>query len=235
MRCIARLLALLVGVLATWLWTMVLAPVPVAAVPDGGLAPAYAYDTGSPPSVTVAALFERGPPARLERDASHGPGGLRPLGILAHPHSATPNAAYDYDHARQSAQGAGGSPVALQPTGRPPPSQVVAQRLHVAANSAVPAIRAGSEGGESAGRAFSQRVRQEALDENPSTCVYCRMETDRPQVDYVIARSRGGNATLDNAQTTCWWCNASKGARDFPVNPPPGFEGVWPPSWWFLP
>lgn len=41
-------------------------------------------------------------------------------------------------------------------------------------------------------------------------------------------RPGGGNATLDNAQTTCGWYNASKGARDFPVNPPPGFEGGWP-------
>ena len=89
----------------------------------------------------------------------------------------------------------------------------------------------GAEGGETAGKAFSQGVRRSALDENPSTCVYCRMETDSPQVDHAIARARGGYATLENAQTTCPWCNASKGARDFPGNPP-GYEGGWPPAWW---
>jgi 5-methylcytosine-specific restriction endonuclease McrA len=72
---------------------------------------------------------------------------------------------------------------------------------------------------------------QAALKENPSSCVYCCMETDAPQVDHAIPRSRGGNATLDNAQTTCQWCNASKGARDFPVSPP-GYRGLWPPPWW---
>lgn len=103
-----------------------------------------------------------------------------------------------------------------------------------AAEDATPLIKAGSSGGETAGKAFPQSIRQQALDENPSTCVYCHMETDSPQVDHVIPRVQGGNATLENAQTTCGWCNASKGARDFPVNPPPGYEGAWPPEWWGL-
>jgi hypothetical protein len=30
--------------------------------------------------------------------------------------------------------------------------------------------------------------------------------------------------TIENAQTTCGWCNASKGARSFRMNPPPGYE-----------
>ena len=77
-----------------------------------------------------------------------------------------------------------------------------------------------------------QSIRQAALEENPNVCVYSRMETDAPQVDHAISRARGGNATLDNAQTTCPWCNASKGAKDFPVNAPPGYEGGWPPAWW---
>ncbi len=55
------------------------------------------------------------------------------------------------------------------------------------------------------------------------------MQTDSPQVDHAIARANGGNATLDNAQTACPFCNASKGAREFPVNPPPGYEGPFPP------
>jgi len=83
--------------------------------------------------------------------------------------------------------------------------------------------------------AFPQSVRTETLLDNPDTCVFCRMNTDSPQVDHAIARVRGGNATIDNAQTACPWCNASKGARDFPVNPPPGHRGAWPPEWWSLP
>lgn len=104
----------------------------------------------------------------------------------------------------------------------------------IAAEDATPLIKAGSSGGETAGKAFPQSIRQQALEENPSTCVYCHMETDSPQVDHAIPRAQGGNATLENAQTTCGWCNASKGARDFPVNPPPGYEGAWPPEWWGL-
>lgn len=108
----------------------------------------------------------------------------------------------------------------------------VTQRLRSAPRA--PAIKPGSAGGQTAGQRFPSSVRREALEENPSTCVYCRMETSTPQVDHAISRARGGDATLENAQTTCPWCNASKGARDYPVNPPPGYEGGWPPWWWDL-
>jgi RHS repeat-associated protein len=100
------------------------------------------------------------------------------------------------------------------------------------AESEFPAIKIGSAGGETAGKAFTRSVRAEALEENRATCVYCRMETDAPQVDHVIPKAQGGNATLDNAQTTCPWCNGSKGPRAFPVNPPVGYRGFWPPLWW---
>ena len=102
----------------------------------------------------------------------------------------------------------------------------------VEAAQAGPKIKPGSAGGPTAGKPFPKSVRDEALEENPSTCVFCRMETETPQVDHSIARARGGNATLDNAQMACPHCNASKGARDFPVNPPPGYRGPWPPPWW---
>jgi 5-methylcytosine-specific restriction endonuclease McrA len=82
------------------------------------------------------------------------------------------------------------------------------------------------------GEGVPQSVRESALAENPSTCVYCHMETNAPQVDHAIPRVRGGNATLENAQTTGAWCNASKGGRSVPVNPPPGYVGAWPPPWW---
>ena len=100
------------------------------------------------------------------------------------------------------------------------------------ATNSAPAIKAGASDGVTAGERFPTSVRNAALEENPSTCVYCRMETDAPQVDHAIPRSRGGDATLPNAQTTCGHCNASKGARDFPVTPPSGYRGPWPPPWW---
>lgn len=96
-------------------------------------------------------------------------------------------------------------------------------------------IKAGSAGGESAGKVFPQAVKNAAKAENPGTCVYCRMETDSPQIDHAIPRVRGGNATAENAQTTCPHCNASKGSRDVPLTPPPGFRGDWPPAWWSQP
>lgn len=102
----------------------------------------------------------------------------------------------------------------------------LASELGGAVQTQFPAYRRAS------GQRFPPSVRRQALEENPSTCVYCRMETNAPQVDHAVPLSRGGNATLDNAQTTCAWCNASKGARDFPVNPPSGYRGAWPPWWW---
>jgi RHS repeat-associated protein len=104
-----------------------------------------------------------------------------------------------------------------------------------ATKAEAPLIKAGAEGGQTAGKVFSRAVKNQSRVENPSRCVYCRMETDSPQVDHAIPRSRGGNATLENAQTTCAWCNASKGARDYPVNPPPFYLGDWPPVWWGIP
>ena len=108
----------------------------------------------------------------------------------------------------------------------------LAKEATSAAEAGAPFIKAGSAGGTTAGKVFPQSIRQQALAENPSTCVYCRMETQTPQVDHVIPRSIGGNALLENAQTTCPFCNASKGAREFPVNPPFGYRGAWPPEWW---
>ncbi|NWA64880.1 hemagglutinin repeat-containing protein [Pseudomonas reactans] len=101
------------------------------------------------------------------------------------------------------------------------------------AKDAVPQIKAGAAGGETAGKAFPQAVKDAAKAENPrSTCVYCRIDGTGTQVDHAIPKARGGDATLENAQMACPHCNASKGARDFPVNPPPGYRGEWPPSHW---
>jgi hypothetical protein len=106
-------------------------------------------------------------------------------------------------------------------------------RAAAVADDAVPLIKAGSAGGETAGKSFSQAIKDAAKAENPlNICVYCRREGVATQVDHSIPKSRGGNATLDNAQLACPHCNASKGARDFPVNPPPGYRGEWPPAHW---
>ena len=107
--------------------------------------------------------------------------------------------------------------------------------LAFVATEAAPAIKDGSAGGGTAGQRFPTSVRNATLEENPSTCVYCRMETDASQVEHAIPKSRGGNATIENAQTTCGRCNASKGARDFPVSPPADYEGQRPPPWWLGP
>ncbi|GGA52555.1 RHS repeat-associated core domain-containing protein [Dyella nitratireducens] len=99
------------------------------------------------------------------------------------------------------------------------------------AKEAAPLIKAGAAGGDTAGKAFPRAVKNAAKAENPTaTCVFCRREGTATQVDHAIPKARGGNATLENAQLACSHCNASKGARDLPVNPPPDYKGPWPPS-----
>lgn len=94
----------------------------------------------------------------------------------------------------------------------------------------VPGIKPGSAGGATAGQRFPESVRDAAKAENPTaTCVFCKRPGTGTQVDHAIPRARDGNATLDNAQLACPHCNASKGAGDFPKNPPPGYVGPWPP------
>lgn len=115
----------------------------------------------------------------------------------------------------------------LFPTGR---GEALAEG---AVKAGMPMIKLGSEGGETAGRPFSQAVKDAARAENPNAiCVYCRREGVGTQVDHAIPRSRGGNATLDNAQMACPHCNPSKGGGDYPKNPPPGYDGEWPPQHW---
>jgi RHS repeat-associated protein len=66
-----------------------------------------------------------------------------------------------------------------------------------------PPVKTGSSGGPTAGQAFPDSVKERARQENPQgICVYCRLP-GADQIDHVIPRSRGGNATLDNAQRTC--------------------------------
>ncbi len=100
-------------------------------------------------------------------------------------------------------------------------------------SSTDPKIKSGSTGGQTAGKPFSQDVKNQAFSEDPThTCVYCGRSGTGTQVDHVIPRSLGGNATIDNAQLACPHCNASKGARNYPVTPPTDYRGAWPPRWW---
>lgn len=101
-------------------------------------------------------------------------------------------------------------------------------------STAFPPIKIGSSGGSTAGsRYISVDVRRQAAAENPyNYCVYCRQQTSNIQFEHAVPLSRGGNSTIENIQRACPFCNQSKGARDFPVNPAPGYEGPFPPPWW---
>ena len=87
-----------------------------------------------------------------------------------------------------------------------------------AANGAAK-IKAGSAGGDGAGKAFSQKVKNQARQESGDKCVFCGTKTTnkpgptRSEIDHSIPKSRGGNNTLENAQNTCRTCNRSKGAK----------------------
>ncbi len=69
-----------------------------------------------------------------------------------------------------------------QRLGEAAPQPVFVVATGVAAKSG-PLIKAGSEGGETAGKVFPKSVKNDVLADNPSTCVYCRMDTDAPQID----------------------------------------------------
>ena len=79
-----------------------------------------------------------------------------------------------------------------------------------------PQPKPGSEGGPGAGKKFSEATKQETFDDN-SRCVFCGKETttepgpDKRETDHAIPKSRGGNNSPDNAQTTCRTCNRKKG------------------------
>ncbi len=99
-------------------------------------------------------------------------------------------------------------------------------------------LKPGSAGGPGAGLPFTKKTKKEAIEKNAAdhggkcVCVYCLQTTDRPHVDHIIPRSRGGNNSIDNAQVTCPHCNLSKGAGDCPKSPPANQRGKWPLSHW---
>jgi RHS repeat-associated protein len=95
-------------------------------------------------------------------------------------------------------------------------------------------IPAGSsaDAATSGGR-ITQALRNKYFGEGsePPTCSYCQ-QNPAEHLDHVIPRSQGGDLTSENLTPACSWCNLSKGDRVAPVNPPPGYVGEWPPSFW---
>ncbi len=74
----------------------------------------------------------------------------------------------------------------------------------------------GSSGGPGAGARFSAATKVAARAES-SNCVFCGVRTTsargplQSNIDHAIAKSKGGNNTLANAQNTCRTCNLQKG------------------------
>ncbi|MGB8834286.1 MAG: HNH endonuclease signature motif containing protein, partial [Candidatus Sulfotelmatobacter sp.] len=101
-----------------------------------------------------------------------------------------------------------------------------------------------SAGGPGAGKRFSQSAKDKAAEAAGDRCVYCGRDTvrrgkggDAQQTDHGVAKSRGGNNTLDNANNACRDCNLKKGTKDAkpqvqPRTKPPDFKGsIWKPEW----
>jgi RHS repeat-associated protein len=96
-----------------------------------------------------------------------------------------------------------------------------------------PPIKLGSTGGPTAFGKFSKTDKLAELEKNPNRiCVFCRQEAEIINFDHAEPRSLGGNTSPANIQITCQFCNLSKGARPFPVNPASGYVGPFPPPWW---
>jgi hypothetical protein len=98
-------------------------------------------------------------------------------------------------------------------------------------------IPQGSCGGKGAGKRITPQILRDhdiGVNARPGAvgplCSYCRTNP-ATSVDHVFPRSRGGDLTDDNLTPACTHCNSSKGARPWPVNPPPNYTGPWPPPW----
>ncbi len=56
-------------------------------------------------------------------------------------------------------------------------------------------------------------TRREVFRRDGFVCQYCGRPTERPTIDHVIPRHRGGTSTWDNLVTACPACNLRKGGR----------------------
>ena len=65
--------------------------------------------------------------------------------------------------------------------------------------------KAGTAGGDGAGKFFPEKVKEQAREESNNTCVFCGTETsnepgpNRSEIDHSIPKYKGWNNTLDNA------------------------------------
>ncbi len=94
-----------------------------------------------------------------------------------------------------------------------------------------PGEPAESSGGPGAGKAFSQSTKDKAAEAAGNQCVYCSEETVRggnvanaQETDHGIAKSRGGNNSLGNANA-CRRCNRNKTVTPASQYKPPPSSG----------
>ncbi len=85
----------------------------------------------------------------------------------------------------------------------------------------------GAANGLTAGQRMPDKVKEQAANEakdasGQTHCQNCGVETGSGpgqivgNTDHIIPASKGGDATIDNAQHVCETCNKSAGARDEP-------------------
>lgn len=92
-------------------------------------------------------------------------------------------------------------------------------KLGKTADNVVDGAKTGAAGGEGAGKAFSNKIKDQARAESNGSCVFCGTKTTlepgptRSEIDHAIPKSRGGNNTLENAQNTCRTCNREKSSK----------------------
>jgi hypothetical protein len=197
---IRRLIGIVIALVAAWLGLAASAQ----AMPSVPAASSQfcTHDDPVTGSQSFTPTPERGRPSVQHHTRTYDAADRPTHGASVRPGDATKPAAYDYDDTATFARVARGGGVTEVRAGGARSGPLVVEFWRVAAEGATPLIKAGTAGGETAGKAFPQSVKDAALAENPGTCVYCRMETSTPRIDHAIPKSRGGNATLDNAQTT---------------------------------
>lgn len=100
----------------------------------------------------------------------------------------------------------------------------------------------GSSGGEGAGKPSSPATQQLAVGENTNAnggvarCAFCGQKvTNEPgpnkvNIDHGIARAKGGNNALENANVSCAYCNQSKGTGPEPKSPKPNMPSPTNPE-----
>ena len=63
-------------------------------------------------------------------------------------------------------------------------------------------------------RRLSKKMRYEVLARDGGTCVLCRSQDKRLEVDHIVPLAQGGSDAIENLQTLCIDCNRGKSDRD---------------------